>query len=306
MASTLRLGAFNVRTVGEPNAPEYRAYLEDENGDLLSYFHDVPLYGDEKQGILNMVLEIPRWTNAKLEISTGEHLNPIKQDVKKGALRYVKNLFPFKGYPWNYGAFPQTWEDPTVACPHTGFKGDKDPVDVLDIGSTVGFTGQIKRVKVLGCIALLDEGETDWKVIAIDVDDPLASSLDDIGDVNVHCPGLLDATRLWFKKYKVPDGKPENDFAFSGEYKNKAFAMRIVQETNGFWKDLISGRTAPSTDDYTISCQNKLVEASPYRLSMSDNSKVSEGASASLESLGCLLAPVEITKPHYNVLPTFR
>ena len=60
-----------------------------------------------------MVVEIPRWSNAKMEIATKEALNPIKQDVKKGKLRYVKNFFPHHGYIWNYGALPQTWEDPT-------------------------------------------------------------------------------------------------------------------------------------------------------------------------------------------------
>ena len=38
----------------------------------------------------------------------GEH-NPIMQDTKKGKLRnYHGPLF------WNYGAIPQTWEDPNV------------------------------------------------------------------------------------------------------------------------------------------------------------------------------------------------
>jgi hypothetical protein len=38
-----------------------------------------------------MVVEVPRWTNAKIEIDLGADLNPLKQDVKKGKLRY-KNL----------------------------------------------------------------------------------------------------------------------------------------------------------------------------------------------------------------------
>jgi len=41
------------------------------------------------------------------QISKDELLNPIKQDIKKGKLRYVRNCFPHKGYLWNYGAFPQ-------------------------------------------------------------------------------------------------------------------------------------------------------------------------------------------------------
>lgn len=78
----------------------------------------------------------------------------------------------------------------------------------------------MKQVKVLGTMALLDEGETDWKVIVIDVNDPMASKLDDIEDVERYLPGLLRATNEWFRIYKIPDGKPENNFAFNGEAKN--------------------------------------------------------------------------------------
>merc|ERR1711939_283410 len=73
------------------------------------------------------------------------------------------------------------------------------------------------QVKVLGTMTLLDEGETDWKIIVIDVNDPLAPKLNDIKDVERHLPGLLRATNEWFRIYKIPDGKPENQFAFSGK-----------------------------------------------------------------------------------------
>ena len=54
-----------------------------------------------------MIVEVPRWTNAKMETSKEENFNPIKQDTKKGKLRFVRNCFPYTGYIWNYGAFPQ-------------------------------------------------------------------------------------------------------------------------------------------------------------------------------------------------------
>lgn len=38
-------------------------------------------------------------------------------------------------------------------------------------------SGQVIQVKVLGILALIDEGETDWKVIAINTDDPDANKL---------------------------------------------------------------------------------------------------------------------------------
>lgn len=46
-------------------------------------------------------------TSFDVQIATKEPLNPIKQDTKKEKLRYVANIFPYKGYIWNYGALPQ-------------------------------------------------------------------------------------------------------------------------------------------------------------------------------------------------------
>ncbi|KAK2098516.1 V-ATPase V0 sector subunit c'' [Saguinus oedipus] len=65
---------------------------QNEKGQYISPFHDIPIYADKD--VFHM-------------IATKDPLNPIKQDVKKGKLRYVANLFPYKGYIWNYGAIPQ-------------------------------------------------------------------------------------------------------------------------------------------------------------------------------------------------------
>lgn len=42
-----------------------------------------------------------------------------------------------------------------------------------------------------------------------------------IEDVRKIRPGHLEATVEWFRKYKVPDGKPENQFGFNEEFKDK-------------------------------------------------------------------------------------
>ena len=70
---------------------------------------------------------------------------------------------------------------------------------MCEIGEQVGYVGQVKQVKVLGIMALLDEGETDWKVIVVDVNDPLANKLNDIEDVENNLPGLIRATNEWFR-----------------------------------------------------------------------------------------------------------
>lgn len=115
----------------------------------------------------------------------------------------MANCFPHHGYIWNYGAFPQTWENPGHTDPSTGCKGDNDPIDVLEIGSRVAKRGEVVQVKILGVVALIDEGETDWKVLSIDVNDPKASQVNDITDVEKVFPGLLRATIEWFKVCSV-------------------------------------------------------------------------------------------------------
>uniref|UniRef100_A0AAY4AST8 inorganic diphosphatase n=1 Tax=Denticeps clupeoides TaxID=299321 RepID=A0AAY4AST8_9TELE len=263
---------------GRPNATDYRIYFKSLQGKYISPFHDIPLYASEEQDndvpskkpkksetetLFNMVVEVPRWSNAKMEIATKEALNPIKQDVKKGKLRYVANVFPHKGYIWNYGALPQTWEDPSHTDSDTKCCGDNDPIDVCDIGSQVCSSGQVIRVKVLGALALIDEGETDWKIIAINADDPEAQKLNSIDDVRKLKPGHLEATVDWFKRYKVPDGKPENDFAFNGQFKDKDFAVQVITTTHEHWRALVRKEAKQGE----IICQNTSVCESPFKCS---------------------------------------
>ncbi|XP_069700518.1 inorganic pyrophosphatase isoform X1 [Periplaneta americana] len=250
---------------GSPNTTDYRIYFKNATGPI-SPLHDIPIYADASKKIFNMVVEIPRWTNAKMEINLKEVLNPVKQDVKKGKLRFVANCFPHHGYIWNYGAIPQTWENPEVLDESTGCKGDNDPIDILEIGYRVAKRGEVLQVKVLGTVALIDEGETDWKIIAIDVKDPLADQLKDISDVEKHFPGLLKATIEWFKIYKIPDGKPENQFAFNGEAKNREFAHHVIDDVHKYWKSLVKKEAEAGG----ISCANVTNTDSPFKIEQKD------------------------------------
>ncbi|MDK0628449.1 inorganic diphosphatase, partial [Clostridium perfringens] len=87
---------YTPRLVAAQNTLEHRVYIE-QNGAVVSPFHDIPLFADREAGIFNMVVEVPRWTNAKMEISKEELFNPIKQDIKRGKLRFVRNCFPHHG-----------------------------------------------------------------------------------------------------------------------------------------------------------------------------------------------------------------
>lgn len=220
---------------GKQGTLEYRLRYKDENGKDLSPWHDIPLEAG-KPGVFNAIIEIPKMTKAKMEVATKEAHNAIAQDIKKGKLRdYHGPIF------WNYGMIPQTWENPDEVNAETNCAGDNDPLDVVEIGSNALAQGAVEPVKVLGVLAMIDDGELDWKLIAISTNDPLAGELNDIDDVENKCPGVISGIREWFRWYKTPDGKPLNAFGYDEVALNKSKALDVIAETHGAWKSLKAG-----------------------------------------------------------------
>jgi len=228
----------DVEVEGQENTEEYRLRFKRRTGTQISPWHDISLYGkNEEAGVVNFVCEIPKNTKPKFEVNTKEPKNPISQDTKNGKLReYHGPIF------WNYGMLPQTWEDPGKEHPDMKVKGDNDPLDVVEIGEEQLQPGSIHKVKVLGILAMIDDGELDWKVIAIRTSDPKAKELDDIEDVEAKCPGVISGIREWLRWYKTPDGKPMNKFGYNEKALNKARALEVVAETNESWKKLREGQ----------------------------------------------------------------
>uniref|UniRef100_A0A6U0J9V8 inorganic diphosphatase n=1 Tax=Minutocellus polymorphus TaxID=265543 RepID=A0A6U0J9V8_9STRA len=219
-----------VEQSGEAATESFRLNFKGEDGAAISPWHDIPLKGD---GGYNMVVEIPKMTKAKMEVATKETNNPIAQDIKKGNLRdYHGPIF------WNYGCLPQTWEDPNEEHPELKVFGDDDPIDVVEIGSKALEMGTVTEVKTLGVLAMIDDGELDWKVVAVAVDDPLAKEYNDIDDVP---DAVKDGIREWFRWYKTPDDKPLNGFGFDEKFLDAAEAEKVIAETHESWKKLKAG-----------------------------------------------------------------
>eukprot|EP00439_Symbiodinium_sp_Y106_P007689 s462_g1.t1 len=115
-----KIASIQTVTEGEVGSRRFRVWFECD-GHRLSPWHDVPLRNSDES--YNFICEIPKWTRKKYEIATGEIMNPIKQDVKNGVLRDYK----WGDMLFNYGAFPQTWEDPKHISTDTGCPGDNVP-----------------------------------------------------------------------------------------------------------------------------------------------------------------------------------
>jgi len=220
-------------TEGEATSRRFRVHFEN-NGTRLSPWHDIPLKNPD--GSYNFICEIPKWTRKKFEIATAEPMNPIKQDVKNGVLREYK----WGDMLFNYGAFPQTWEDPKVVNEDTGCPGDNDPVDVIELGTRQRPVGSITRVKIVGVLAMIDSNETDWKVLAVAMDDDKAQHIHDLQDLDAHMPGVTGALTHWLRMYKTAEGKGENKFGFGGKPQSAAFATQLVEETHAAWRQLLA------------------------------------------------------------------
>ena len=61
-------------------------------------------------------------------------------------------------------------------------------VDVVEISERVAAMGEVYAVKPLAVLAMIDDGELDWKIIAIRADDPKAALMNDVEDVEREMP----------------------------------------------------------------------------------------------------------------------
>lgn len=221
-----RLISFSVETEGVYKKPGFRAWVN-KDSIRVSPWHDVPLRWKNGLGYY-YVNEIPKGTRAKMEIDTTVGSgNPIIQDTVNGKPRQFKDPIPF-----NYGALPQTFEDPEFEHPDTGFPGDGDPLDVVELSDTNYDVGEVIPVNVLGILGLIDEGETDWKLLVMHA----GSNIRTLDTLKMRHPTKIGLVREWFRSYKMADGKPPNEFAFDGDVRDKKYAERIIDETHESWK----------------------------------------------------------------------
>ena len=105
------------------------------------------------------------------------------------------------------------------------------------------------QVKVLGAIGLIDGGETDWKLISIDIKDAEANKINSLEDIEQHKPGLLNATVKWFRDYKIPEGKPKNRFYLDGKALDSEFAKRTINKVHNNWIDLMESKNTRHSID---------------------------------------------------------
>ncbi|WP_051907778.1 inorganic diphosphatase [Flavimarina sp. Hel_I_48] len=137
---------------------------------------------------LNAVIEIPAGTNKKIEYD--HNTRNFLPDQRQGKDRYIA----FLGYPGSYGFIPSTYSDPARG-------GDGDALDILILGASMS-TGSVQQVIPLGVLKLVDDGELDYKVIAIPTDQRLQHIYAANWEAfNKNYPAAREIIGLWFTNY---------------------------------------------------------------------------------------------------------
>lgn len=88
-----------------------------------------------------------------------------------------------------------------------GFYGDNDPLDIVELSENPLLIGDLKPVKILGALELIDQNELDWKILCLSIDEAEWLKIWDIKDWEEAHPFKLEAIKRWFETIKVYDGK---------------------------------------------------------------------------------------------------
>ena len=125
---------------------------------------------------LNVIIEIPKMSRVKYEI-----------DKNTGLVKMDRVLYSPMHYPANYGFIPQTlWED-------------GDPLDVLVMSHEPFFPGCLVVVRVIGVLAMTDDGDSDAKILAVPVKDPRYNTVKNLNNIDPH---TLEEIKHFFTVYK--------------------------------------------------------------------------------------------------------
>lgn len=167
-----------------------------------------------KNGSVNVVIEIPAGRTDKWETRKSD--GALTWNIKKGKPRVVKYI----GYPGNYGMIPQTMLPKELG-------GDGDALDAIVLGPTLE-RGSVIKARLIGVLKLLDNGEQDDKLIAVNPDSPFTNIMS-IKELDKKFNGITDILETWFINYK---GLGEIQSKGFGDTKDAKF---ILHKANSYF-----------------------------------------------------------------------
>jgi len=155
----------------------------------MNLLHDIPL-NERTPKEINVIIEINRGSKNKYEI-----------DKKTGLIALDRVLHTAQDYPFDYGFVPQTLWD------------DGDALDVVLLTTYPLFPGILIHARPVAIMKMTDSGDSDDKIIAVPVNDPRWSDVQDLKNINKH---TLKEIEHFFTTYKKIQDKIVTITGFGG------------------------------------------------------------------------------------------
>lgn len=172
----------------------------------MNLLHDLPAGSAEE---INVIVEIPKGSNNKYEL-----------DKDTGLIKLDRANYSAAAFPFDYGFVPQTlWHD-------------GDPLDVIVLTTYPLFPGILVTVRPVGIMEMTDDGESDYKVLAVPTEDKRWDDVKDIADLNAH---TLKEFKHFFETYKALKG--EKNPVSVGEFKGHDEAVAAFNESVALYKE---------------------------------------------------------------------
>lgn len=158
-----------------------------------------------------------RVVEARVEIPMGSR-NKYEVDARTGRIKLDRVLYSSVYYPAEYGFVEETRYL------------DGDPLDILIFTSAPTFPGCYVDCRVIGGMDMIDCGEPDVKILAVNAGDPRYDHVMSLADL---APHYLQEIQNFFRTYKTLQNKKTE----VGEFFDAERACAILEESRRRYKD---------------------------------------------------------------------
>ncbi len=166
----------------------------------MNLWHDIkPGSADE----ITTIIEIGKGSKNKYEI-----------DKETGLIALDRAMHSSQDYPFDYGFVPQTLWD------------DGDALDVVVLTTYPLVTGVTVKVRPVAIMNMIDDGESDAKIIAVPVKDPRWAEVKDLADINKH---TMKEIKHFFETYKMIQNKEVTIPTIGGAAEAKAAFAKAIE-----------------------------------------------------------------------------
>ena len=149
---------------------------------------------------VNVVIEIPKNSNIKYEYNRSN-----------GQISVARILYGPSVYPENYGFIPEALD------------WDGDELDILVIADQSFMPGIVVPTRIIGAMSMIDDGETDTKLIGVIDCDPRFKDYQKLEDLPQH---KLAVIHDFFDTYKRLQKKEVK----VGEFRDEKWAINELKE----------------------------------------------------------------------------